>query len=184
MITINATGDTTLHTAGKYCAEDILVKVPNGGNGTGPVLQSKTVTPTKAQQTVTPDSGYDGLNQVTVNAIPDNYIQPSGTLNVTVNGTHDVKSYANISVNVPAGGSGGSVETVTITNRLVSEPDAEIHYIDGTMTLQSEALQKGSAYEIAKGTIFVTNGTSRVLSIGCLRLCGDTVFSAYLASGI
>ena len=83
-----------------------------------------------------------------------------------------------------AGGSGGSVETVTITNRLVSEPDAEIHYIDGTMTLQSEALQKGSAYEIAKGTIFVTNGTSRVLSIGCLRLCGDTVFSAYLASGI
>lgn len=33
MITINATGDTTLHTAGKYCAEDILVKVPSGGSG-------------------------------------------------------------------------------------------------------------------------------------------------------
>lgn len=30
MITINATGDTTLHTAGKYCAEDILVKAPAG----------------------------------------------------------------------------------------------------------------------------------------------------------
>lgn len=28
MITINATGDTTLHTAGKYCEEDILVRVP------------------------------------------------------------------------------------------------------------------------------------------------------------
>ena len=35
MITINATGDTTLHTAGKYCAEDILVKVPAGGSGSG-----------------------------------------------------------------------------------------------------------------------------------------------------
>ena len=33
MITINATGDTTLHTAGKYCAEDILVKVPVGSGG-------------------------------------------------------------------------------------------------------------------------------------------------------
>ena len=32
MITINATGDTTIHTANKYCAEDILVKVPAGGN--------------------------------------------------------------------------------------------------------------------------------------------------------
>ena len=32
MITINATGDTTLHTAGKYCAEDILVKIPAGGS--------------------------------------------------------------------------------------------------------------------------------------------------------
>lgn len=30
MIEITATGDTTLKTAGKYCAEDILVKVPAG----------------------------------------------------------------------------------------------------------------------------------------------------------
>ena len=35
MIEITATGDTTLHTAGKYCAEDILVKVPAGGSSSG-----------------------------------------------------------------------------------------------------------------------------------------------------
>lgn len=35
MITINATGDTTIHTAGKYCPEDILVKVPAGGSSSG-----------------------------------------------------------------------------------------------------------------------------------------------------
>lgn len=36
-------------------------------------LQAKTVTPTKQQQAVAPDSGYYGLSGVTVNAIPDNY---------------------------------------------------------------------------------------------------------------
>lgn len=40
MITINATGDTTLHTAGKYCPEDILVKVPAGGGS----VETSTVT--------------------------------------------------------------------------------------------------------------------------------------------
>ena len=33
-------------------------------------VQSKTATPTNAQQVITPDVGYDYLSQVTVNAIP------------------------------------------------------------------------------------------------------------------
>lgn len=44
--------------------------VAGGGNYT---LQSKSITPTKAQQNVVPDSGYYGLSDVTVAAIPEAY---------------------------------------------------------------------------------------------------------------
>ena len=43
MIEITATGDTTLHTAGKYCAEDILVKVPAGSETGGAYIETCTV---------------------------------------------------------------------------------------------------------------------------------------------
>ena len=50
--------------------------VAGGGNYT---LQSKSITPTKSQQNVTPDSGYYGLSDVTVAAIPTNYQDVSAT---------------------------------------------------------------------------------------------------------
>lgn len=74
-----------------------------------PVLQDKAVTPTKDVQTVTSDPEYDGLNVVTVNEIPNEYIIPSGTKNITENGTHDVKDYASVSVEVETAGAADPV---------------------------------------------------------------------------
>ena len=44
------------------------------GGASGASLQSKTVSPSESAQTVKADNGYDGLSQVTVNAVSRTYV--------------------------------------------------------------------------------------------------------------
>ena len=63
-------GETYTIPKGYHNGKGTVSGVSGGGNYS---LQSKTVTPTIKQQTVTPDSGYFGLADVTVEAIPNAY---------------------------------------------------------------------------------------------------------------
>jgi hypothetical protein len=95
---------TTLETGGKLLKEDITVF---------PKLQNKTIT-TNGKHTA--DPGYAGLGEVDIKVegggtIPDGYVKPSGTKLITANGSHDVKLFEKVDVQVEdSGSSGGSGE--------------------------------------------------------------------------
>lgn len=97
-------GDTYTIPRGYHNGSGTVSGVSGGGNYT---LQSKTVTPTKSQQSVTPDSGYYGLSDVTVGAIPAAY--------------QNVSSVTATAGDVLAGkvivASDGTVTTGTMTNQ-------------------------------------------------------------------
>ena len=63
-------GSTYTIPKGYHNGSGVVAGVSGGGNY---ALQEKNVTPTKSQQSVTPDSGYYGLSGVTVAAIPANF---------------------------------------------------------------------------------------------------------------
>lgn len=48
-----------------------ITAIPTGGGGT---YQTKTVSPSESSTDVTPDSGYDALSKVTINAISSSYV--------------------------------------------------------------------------------------------------------------
>ena len=101
----------------------ISYTIPKGyHSGTGKVqivLETKTVTPTKSVQDITPTAGKV-LSKVTVAAIPDNYIDTSDADAVAANILADKTAYvkgAKVEGTMPNNGTtGGSIDGLTTTS--------------------------------------------------------------------
>lgn len=145
-------GESYTIPAGYHNGSGTVSGVAGGGNYN---LQSKTATPTKKQQSITPDSGYYGLSDVTVAAIPDNY---QDVTPVTA-GAADV-----------------------LANKVIVAADGST--VAGTMpnngTVAPDALAAGGSYTIPKG---YHSGTGKVTVQDLASQTEGTATAAMIRSG-
>lgn len=111
-----------------------------GGGGGEYTLQQKSATPTTSQQVIAPDSGYYGLSQVVIGAIPSNYADVSSvsaTPDAVLTGTAFVGAdgvlYAGTMLN-----RGKYEATIDGLNTMSATIPVGYHNGSGTITLTSD----------------------------------------------
>lgn len=145
-ISVDANGKITAaatQTAGYVSAGTKSATLQLNTKGTTEIIPNKSV-----QLVVSANTYVTG--RIKVDPIPSNYIEPSGTLNITESGTHDVKNYASVNVNVAGSGS-ASIETCTVD--ITANSGYTIYYT----TVQNGVLTK--AQKTGTGSITVVKNT-------------------------
>lgn len=145
-------GGVKLGTAGKYCPEDINVI---------PQLKPLTVTPAKSAQNIAAPDGKVGYSSVTVEKIPDDYIIPSGSQNITANGTYDVTNKASVVVNVDTAKPTLNAPSISIsgTTLTITNPASNGNFV--------------TSYTLYNGSTVITTTTDKTIDLStCITTAG------------
>ena len=151
-------GDTYTIPAGWHNGSGTVSGVAGGGNYN---LQSKSATPTKKQQSITPDSGYYGLSDVTIAPIPDAY-QDVSSVNAAAGDVLTGKIIVGADGSVIAGtmpNNGAITETLNVTTISYTIPKG-YHSGSGKITITLET----KTVTPTKTTQEITPTSGKVLS--------------------
>lgn len=131
--------------------------------GREPELQEKTVAPSTNSQTVTPDSGYDGLSKVTVNAMPTS---TQATPSITVSSSGLITASATQTAGYVSAGTKSGTKQLTTQAAKTITPSKSSQTAVASGVYTTGAVTVGaipSNYIIPSGTKTITaNGTHDV----------------------
>lgn len=166
-------------TARPFLVGNLASAIDTIPEATEPTLQSKSVSPATSAQTVKPDSGYDGLSQVTVNAMPT---ATQATPSISVSSAGLITASATQSAGYVAAGTKSATKQLTtqgaqtITPGTSDKTIASGRYLTGTQTIKgdsnlvSENIKSGTSIFGVAGSYEGSGGGS-----GSVETCTVTV---------